>query len=165
MTKAVYPGSFDPITYGHLDIIRRASQMFDCLIIAVLNNSAKSPLFTADERVRMIQEITADIPNVEIEKFDGLTIEYCHRKGAQFMVRGLRAVTDFEYELQIAQTNRVIAPDIDTVFLTTNLKYSYLSSSIVKEIASYDGDIHSFVDPIVEKEIRRKIRERHSRNE
>ena len=165
MTTAVYPGSFDPVTYGHLDIIRRAAKMFDCLIIAVLNNSAKSPLFTADERVRMIREITGDIPNVQIEKFDGLTIEYCHEKGAQFMVRGLRAVTDFEYELQIAQTNRVIAPDIDTVFLTTNLKYSYLSSSIVKEIASYDGDIHSFIDPLVEKEIRRKIRERQNRNE
>ena len=160
MTTAVYPGSFDPVTYGHLDIIRRAAKMFDCLIIAVLNNSAKSPLFTADERVRMIREITADIPNLRIEKFDGLTIEFCHKMGAQFMVRGLRAVTDFEYELQIAQTNRVIAPDIDTVFLTTNLKYSYLSSSIVKEIASYDGDIHSFVDPQVEREIRRKIRER-----
>ena len=165
MTTAVYPGSFDPVTYGHLDIIRRAAKMFDCLIIAVLNNSAKSPLFTADERVRMIREITADIPNVRIEKFDGLTIEICHKMGAQFMVRGLRAVTDFEYELQIAQTNRVIAPDIDTVFLTTNLKYSYLSSSIVKEIASYDGDIHSFIDPLVEKEIRRKIRERQNRNE
>lgn len=165
MTTAVYPGSFDPVTYGHLDIIRRAAKMFDCLIIAVLNNSAKSPLFTADERVRMIREITSDIPNIQIEKFDGLTIEYCHKKGAQFMVRGLRAVTDFEYELQIAQTNRVIAPDIDTVFLTTNLKYSYLSSSIVKEIASYDGDIHSFIDPLVEKEIRRKIRERQNRNE
>ncbi len=165
MTTAVYPGSFDPVTYGHLDIIRRAAKMFDCLIIAVLNNSLKSPLFTADERVRMIREITADIPNLRIEKFDGLTIEFCHKMGAQFMVRGLRAVTDFEYELQIAQTNRVIAPDIDTVFLTTNLKYSYLSSSIVKEIASYDGDIHSFIDPLVEKEIRRKIRERQNRNE
>ena len=165
MTTAVYPGSFDPVTYGHLDIIRRAAKMFDCLIIAVLNNSSKSPLFTADERVRMIREITADIPNLRIEKFDGLTIEFCHKMGAQCMVRGLRAVTDFEYELQIAQTNRVIAPDIDTVFLTTNLKYSYLSSSIVKEIASYDGDIHSFIDPLVEKEIRRKIRERQNRNE
>ena len=165
MTTAVYPGSFDPVTYGHLDIIRRAAKMFDCLIIAVLNNSAKSPLFTADERVRMIREITADIPNLRIEKFDGLTIEFCHKMGAQFMVRGLRAVTDFEYELQIAQTNRGIAPYIDTVFLTTNLKYSYLSSSIVKEIASYDGDIHSFIDPLVEKEIRRKIRERQNRNE
>ena len=141
MTTAVYPGSFDPVTYGHLDIIRRAAKMFDCLIIAVLNNSAKSPLFTADERVRMIREITADIPNLRIEKFDGLTIEFCHKMGAQFMVRGLRAVTDFEYELQIAQTNRVIAPDIDTVFLTTNLKYSYLSSSIVKEIAAPTGYI------------------------
>ena len=165
MTTAVYPGSFDPVTNGHLDIIRRASKMFDHLIIAVLKNSAKSPLFTTEERVKMLEEITSGISNCTVETFDGLTIDYCHSKNAQSMVRGLRAVTDFEYELQIAQTNRVIASDIDTVFLTTNLKYSYLSSSIVKEIASYDGDIHSFIDPLVEKEIRRKIRERQNRNE
>ena len=149
MTTAVYPGSFDPVTNGHLDIIRRAAKMFDHLIIAVLNNNSKTPLFSTSERVTMLREITKDIPNVEVESFDGLTIDYCHKKNASFMVRGLRAVTDFEYELQIAQTNRVVAPDIDTVFLTTNLKYSYLSSSIVKEIAYYKGDISAFVDPMV----------------
>lgn len=157
MTTAVYPGSFDPVTNGHLDIIHRAAKMFDRLIIAVLNNNSKTPLFTTDERVTMLREITADIPNVEVESFDGLTIDYCHQKGAGFMVRGLRAVTDFEYELQIAQTNRVIAPDIDTVFLTTNLKYSYLSSSIVKEIASYDGEIGAFADPRVVDRIHTKM--------
>ena len=145
MTVGVYPGSFDPVTLGHLDIIKRSSKIVDRLIIGVLNNSAKKPVFTAEERVHMLELVIKDIPNAAVETFDGLTVEFAKSLGATVMFRGLRAVTDFEYEIQIAQTNHALNPDIDTVFLTTNLKYSYLSSSIVKEVASYEGDISKFV--------------------
>ena len=145
MTVGVYPGSFDPVTLGHLDIIKRSSKIVDRLIIGVLNNSAKKPVFTAEERVHMLELVIKDIPNAAVETFDGLTVEFAKRLGATVMFRGLRAVTDFEYEIQIAQTNHALNPDIDTVFLTTSVKYSYLSSSIVKEVASYEGDISKFV--------------------
>lgn len=158
MTKAVYPGSFDPVTNGHIDIIERAAGIFDELIVGVLNNQAKIVMFTADERVEMLKSVTSHLPNVKIKSFDGLAVDFAHQENAKVLVRGLRAVTDFEYELQLAQTNRVVSPDVDTIFLTTNLKYSYLSSSVVKEIASYKGDISQFVDPIVEKKIRGKIK-------
>ena len=158
MIVGVYPGSFDPITYGHLDIIERASKMVDKLIVGVLVNSSKTPLFSMDERVRMIEDLTRDYGNVEVRSFDGLTVNFARDCNATVMVRGLRAVTDFEYELQLAQTNKVIAPDVDTMFLTTNLKYSYLSSSMVKEIASYGGKIHEFVPENVEKKIKEKYK-------
>ena len=145
MTVGVYPGSFDPVTLGHLDIIKRSSKIVDRLIIGVLNNSAKKPVFTAEERVHMLELVIKDIPNAAVETFDGLTVEFAKSLGATVMFRGLRAVTDFEYEIQIAQTNHALNPDIDTVLLTTSLKYSYLSSSIVKEVASYEGDISKFV--------------------
>ena len=145
MKRAIYPGSFDPFTYGHLDIVERSAKIVDELIVAVLINSAKNPLFSIDERVSMIQELTSHIPNVRVDSFGGLTAEYAKKMDANIIVRGLRAVTDFEYELQIAQTNRVINPDIDTLFLTTSLSYSYLSSTIVKEVAAYGGDISRFV--------------------
>lgn len=145
MKIALYPGSFDPVTFGHLDIIVRGSKIVDKLVVGVLTNSAKSPLFSMEERVRMIKDLTKDMENVEVAAFDGLTVDYARHCGATIILRGLRAVTDFEYELQLAQTNKVIAADIDTIFLTTNLKYSYLSSSTVKEIASFGGDIHAFV--------------------
>ena len=157
MNKAVYPGSFDPVTLGHLDIIRRTSEMFDRVIIGVLNNKSKSPLFSVEERVNMLKEVTADLPNVEVQSFAGLLIDFVRQNDARVIVRGLRAITDFEYELQMAQTNRVIAPEIDTVFLTTNLKYSYLSSSIVKEIAEFDGDITEFLPPVVVKRVHDKL--------
>ena len=157
MNKAIYPGSFDPVTLGHLDIIERTSKMFDRVIIGVLNNKSKSPLFSVEERVNMIKSITSHLKNVEVRSFDGLLVDFVHQCRADVIVRGLRAITDFEYELQMAQTNRVIAPDIDTIFLTTNLKYSYLSSSIVKEIASYDGDISAFLHPDIAVQVKQKL--------
>ena len=157
MKTAVYPGSFDPVTLGHLDIIERSARMSDQLIIGVLNNNSKTPLFSVEERVKMLKDVTSYLPNVEIRAFDGLLVDFVHQCQADVIVRGLRAITDFEYELQMAQTNRVIAPDIDTIFLTTNLKYSYLSSSIVKEIAGYQGDISGFLHPDVAKKVREKI--------
>lgn len=145
MKKGIYPGSFDPVTNGHVDMIGRAAKIVDHLVVGVLNNRAKNPLFSVDERVSMLEEITKDMPNVSVSSFDGLLVDYMEEIGASIIVRGLRAVTDFEYELQIAQTNHRVNPNIDTLFLTTNLKYSYLSSTIVKEFASYGGDISHFV--------------------
>lgn len=156
MKKAIYPGSFDPVTFGHLDIISRSAKMVDKLIIAVLINKSKSSLFSMEERVRMISEYVKEYKNVEVHSFSGLTVDYAKEVGATMIVRGLRAVTDFEYELQLAQTNKVMAKDIDTLFLATNLKYSYLSSSIVKEIASYNGDISAFVPRKVENAMKEK---------
>jgi len=156
MKKAIYPGSFDPVTFGHLDIIFRSAKMVDKLIIAVLINKSKSSLFSMEERVRMISEYVKEYKNVEVHSFSGLTVDYAKEVGATMIVRGLRAVTDFEYELQLAQTNKVMAEDIDTLFLATNLKYSYLSSSIVKEIASYNGDISAFVPRMVENAMKEK---------
>lgn len=157
MKKAIYPGSFDPVTLGHIDVIERASKLFDYLIIGVLNNSAKTPLFSTEERVNMLEEVTKHIPNVEVRSFDGLTVDFAKECGANAVVRGLRAVTDFEYELQIAQLNRVISSEIDTVFLTTDLKYAYLSSSSVKEVAAYGGNISQFVTPLVETKVKKKF--------
>lgn len=145
MKRAIYPGSFDPVTNGHVDIILRSSKIMDKLIVGVLNNSAKKSLFSVEERVSMLKELTKDLPNVEVTSFDGLLVDYMREIDANIIVRGLRAVTDFEYELQIAQTNHIENTDIETIFLTTNLQYSYLSSTIVKEFASYGGDISKFV--------------------
>ena len=145
MKRAIYPGSFDPLTFGHLDMIERSSKIVDELYVSVLRNSAKNPLFSTDERVSMIEEMTSHLPNVKVTAFDGLLVDYAGKIGANIIVRGLRAVTDFEYELQISQTNRIVNPDIDTIFLTTSLQYAYLSSTIVKEVASYNGDISKFV--------------------
>lgn len=160
MRRAVYPGSFDPVTYGHLDIITRASEQFDELIVGVLRNSSKTPLFSVNERVKILKEVTKNLGNVRIESFEGLSVNFVRDCGAKVIVRGLRAITDFEFELQMAQTNRIMAPDIDTMFFVTGLEYAYLSSTTVKEVASFGGDLERFVPPYVLEEIRRKIGEK-----
>ena len=157
MSTAVYPGSFDPVTYGHLDIITRASKSFDQVVVGVLNNSKKTSLFYMDERLNILEKVTEDIPNVKVRAFEGFSVDLARECGAGVIVRGLRAITDFEYELQMAQINRILAHDVDTMFLTTSLEYAYLSSSSVKEVASLKGDISKFVPELVADAIHRKI--------
>lgn len=157
MVKAVYPGSFDPVTYGHLDIIERASKVADEVIVAVLINSSKNPLFSLDERVEMLQEVTKKFPNVRVETFQGLTVDFAKSVGAKVMVRGLRAVSDFESEMQIAQTNHNLNPEIDTMFFTTSLEYAFLSSTIVREVASYGSDVSGMVPAPVAKKLEEKF--------
>ena len=160
MIRAIYPGSFDPVTLGHLDIIRRASRTVNELIVGVLNNGGKPPLFTAEERVEMLREVTKDIPNVKVMAFSGLLVDFARHTDSTVVVRGLRAISDFDYELQMAQTNRKMNPHVDTMFLATSLEYAYLSSSTVKEVAFFDGDISEFVpEPVVEK-VRERVKER-----
>jgi pantetheine-phosphate adenylyltransferase len=152
MTRAIYPGSFDPVTFGHLDIIKRSANLFDELIVGVLNNTSKSPLFSVEERVNMLKETTRDIPNIKVTSFSGLLVDFVKETEAYVVVRGLRAITDFEYELQLAQTNHVLNPNVDTMFLTAKLDYLYLSSTIVREVAAFGGDISKFVpEEIAEK--------------
>ena len=158
MTRGIYPGSFDPVTFGHLDIIERSAGIVDELIVAVLINSAKKSLFSVSERVKMLSELLEGHDNIKVESFDGLLVDYARSKEASIIVRGLRAVTDFEYELQIAQMNRTIYSEIDTIFLTTSLEYAYLSSSIVKEVASYGGDISHFVPESIISKIYEKFK-------
>ena len=160
MLRAIYPGSFDPVTFGHIDIIERAARISDELIVGVLQNKAKTPLFSVEERVIMLREVTKHLKNVKIIPFEGLLIEFAKKMDAKVIVRGLRAITDFEYELQMSQTNRKLNSDVETLFLTTNLDYSYLSSTTVKEVASYDGDITQFVPEFVAEKVTEKIKER-----
>lgn len=160
MRRAVYPGSFDPVTFGHMDVIVRSASLVDELIVGVLNNNTKSPLFSVEERVKMLMKATEDVSNIRVESFTGLSIDFVKKCDAQFIVRGLRAITDFDYELQMAQTNRIMNPDIDTIFLTTSLEYAYLSSTTVKEVAIYGGDISKFVPQIVVDNIYNKIWEK-----
>lgn len=157
MKRAVYPGSFDPVTYGHLDIIKRAAEIFDVLVVSVLNNKGKTPLFSVEERVKILEEATKDIPNVQVESFSGLLVDYAAANDIHVSVRGLRAITDFEYELQIAQTNaKLSGGKLDSVFLTTSLEYAYVSSSTVKEIASFGGDISQCVPDFVAEKVYEK---------
>ena len=158
MKAAIYPGSFDPVTYGHLDVIRRAADIFDELTVSVLNNKLKTPLFSVEERVNILQKAVRDIPNVKVESFSGLLVDYARSRDIHVVIRGLRAITDFEYELQNAQTNAKLSDGaLDTVFLTTSLEYAYLSSSSVKEIASFNGDISMCVPDFVAELVYRKF--------
>lgn len=159
MTTAVYPGSFDPITCGHLDIIRRASEQFDHVIIAVLNNTAKKPMFSAEQRVELIRKSICDLPNCSAEYFDGLLVDFVRRKNAKTVIKGLRAISDFEYEFQMALLNKKMEPDIETLFMVTNANYSYISSSIVKEIASLNGDFRDLVPAEIYNDVKLKMKE------
>lgn len=156
MKRAIYPGSFDPVTFGHLDVIIRSAQIADELIIGVLQNGSKNQLFSVAERVNMLEEATSGLPNVKIKSFQGLLIDFARQEQCQVIIRGLRAITDFEYELQMAQTNRIMAPMLDTMFLTTSLEYAYLSSSTVKEVARHHGDLSHFVPEAVAKKLMEK---------
>ena len=157
MKRAIYPGSFDPLTLGHLDMIERSAKIVDELVIGVLNNSAKNSLFSLDERVSMIKEMTDSMPNVTVTSFNGLLVDYMREIDATIIVRGLRAVTDFEYELQMSQTNQKLDPNIETMFLTTSIEYSYLSSTTVREIAAFGGDLTQFVPEAVALELEKKM--------
>jgi pantetheine-phosphate adenylyltransferase len=147
---AVYPGSFDPITNGHVDIIERGVRLFDRVVVAILRNIEKSPLFSVDERVEIARRVFADVPTVEVDTFDGLLVEYARRRGATAIVRGLRAISDFEYEMQMALMNRRLYPDVETVFMMPAETYSYVSSRLVKEIFALGGNIAGLVPPLVE---------------
>ena len=145
MQIGVYPGSFDPVTLGHLDIIDRASRLCDHLVVGVLQNGSKYPMFTLDQRIRMLKKVTEPYGNVDVLSFDGLLVDFLKQQDAKIVFRGLRAVTDFEYELHMAQTNHSLYPEMETVFLTANVQYSYLSSTIVKDVLVHNGDISNFV--------------------
>ena len=160
MRTAICPGSFDPVTLGHIDIIKRASKLFDRVIVAVLVNVEKQPWFTIDERMDLLRKATKGIDNIEIAGFDGLLVEFAAQNNASAIVKGLRAVSDFEYEFQMALTNRKLAPDVETMFLTTSTEHMYLRSSIVKQVGLWGGDISPFVPDCVHDEILMRIRQR-----
>ncbi len=160
MRFAVYPGSFDPITNGHIDIIERAAEVFDKVYVAILKNSSKKPLFSVPERVELIKRVTAHIPNIEVVWFDGLLVDFMREKKATVIIKGLRAISDFEYEFQMALTNRQLAPEVETLFMMTRAQNQYLSSSIVKEVAKYKASLDGMVPAEIQEDIYKKIAER-----
>ncbi|MBX7151873.1 pantetheine-phosphate adenylyltransferase [bacterium] len=161
MKTAIYPGTFDPITHGHLDIIGRASALFDKVIVTVAINPKKKPLFTIDERMELIRSVVQPYPNVECESFDGLLVNFAREKNATALIRGLRAISDFEYEFQMALVNRKLSDKLVTVFLMPGEKFTYLNSTIVKEVAMFGGDISAFVPSLVEAKVKEKIKKNH----
>ncbi|HYW04217.1 MAG TPA: pantetheine-phosphate adenylyltransferase [Gammaproteobacteria bacterium] len=156
MAKALYPGTFDPITLGHVDLVERASHLFEQVLIAIAHNPGKNPLFSLDDRVRLAREALSGIGNAEVVGFDGLTVEYARKHGVDVILRGLRAVSDFEYEFQLAGMNRHLAPGVETMFLTPSEKYMFVSSTLVREIAAYRGDVSSFVPANVDAELKQR---------
>ncbi len=161
MTTAIYPGSFDPITFGHLDIIERTSKVFDKVIVGILTNQAKTPLFSVEERADMVREVTRQFPNVEVKAYDGLLVNFAKQQGASVIVRGIRAVSDLENELMMAQTNELLSPDVETMFFAAKAQYSFLSSSSVRELAYFHGDILPFVPEYIKEKITAKVEERY----
>jgi pantetheine-phosphate adenylyltransferase len=157
MSKAIYPGSFDPVTNGHMDVIRRGLMVFDELIVAVADNPGKQPLFTRAERMGHIREVTRDLSGIHVEEFDGLLVEYARRRGVAVVLRGIRTMSDFEYEYQMAMTNRTLAPDVETVFVMTHEEHSFVSSRLIKEAAQLGGDISAFVPKPIEEVMRARF--------
>jgi len=157
LNLAVYPGSFDPITYGHLDIIQRGRSIFDRLVVAVARNPEKQTLFTVEERVELIKATVADLKNVEVDTFDTLSVDYVHKRGGRAILRGIRTVSDFEYEFQMALANRRLAPDIETVFIMARQEYSFIHAGMIKEIVRLGGKADSFVPPVIEDALKRKL--------
>jgi pantetheine-phosphate adenylyltransferase len=156
--RAIYPGTFDPITNGHKDLVRRAAGIFDQVIVAIASNQGKTPMFTLEQRVELAQRVLADIPNVAVEGYTGLTVDFARLRGVNIVVRGLRAVSDFEFEFQLANMTRHLERDIETVFLTPQEQFTFISSTLIREIAVYGGDVSEFVDPVVAAELRKKKR-------
>ena len=157
MQRAVYPGTFDPMTMGHVDLVKRASKLFDSVIIAIASSDSKKPMFTLEERIEIGNKIFADDPKIEVIGFSGLLVNFAKDNNANILIRGLRVVADFEYEFQLANMNRAMSPDIESVFLTPKEEYSYISSSLVKEIATMGGDVDRFVDPVTLEALKQKI--------
>jgi pantetheine-phosphate adenylyltransferase len=156
--RAIYPGTFDPITNGHKDLVRRAAGIFDEVIVAIASNQGKTPMFTLEERVELAQRVLADIPNVAVEGYTGLTVDFARLRGVNIVVRGLRAVSDFEFEFQLANMTRHLEREIETVFLTPQEQFTFISSTLIREIAIYGGNVSEFVDPVVAAELRKKKR-------